>query len=60
MHFGGLIVSTLFSASRKQRMRCLDCGEFYLTTPKSSRIALIVLVIVVGFIVLGILMDLTR
>ena len=60
MHFGGLIVSTLFSASRKQRMRCLDCGEFYLITTKSSRIALIVLVIVLGLIVLGILLDLAQ
>jgi DNA-directed RNA polymerase subunit RPC12/RpoP len=60
MHFGGLIVSTLFSASRQQRMRCLDCGKFYLTTTKSSRVALIVLVIVLGLIALSIVLDLTR
>ena len=37
LHFGGLFFSVLYSASRRQRFKCRDCGElFYSHTPVSS------------------------
>jgi hypothetical protein len=59
-HFGGWIISTLFSASRKQQMLCTQCETFFFVETKSSRIAFVLLLLVLLLSSLCIILDLLQ
>jgi DNA-directed RNA polymerase subunit RPC12/RpoP len=54
-HVGGLFVSVLYAASNKRQVRCEQCGTLFFIHTRTSRIALVLLVILLALIALGLL-----
>ena len=56
-HFGGWLLSSLWGASREKQVRCVQCETLYLANTRGSRIAGILLWIMLLLILSGLLAD---
>lgn len=57
MHFGGWLVASLWGASREQQVRCVGCDTLYFTETRGTRIAGILLWILLLLILFGLIAD---
>jgi hypothetical protein len=55
--FGGWILASLWGASREKQVRCVRCDTLYLTETRGTRLAGILLWIVVLFFVIAEVLD---
>jgi len=55
--FGGWIIASLWGASRENQVRCVRCDTLYFTETRGTRIAGIILWIVVLFFVIAEVLD---
>src|SRR5882724_425506 len=53
--FGGWLVSLLWSGSRKEEVRCVQCETVFERSTRASRIAQILLILILLLILLGLL-----
>jgi len=52
-HFGGWLLGSLWGASRRQQVRCVTCDSLYFTETRGTRVAGILLWIVILFVLAG-------
>ena len=55
--FGGALLSILWSGSRKEEMRCNQCGSIFEQATRSSRVLSVLLLGFVLLIVLAVLVE---
>ncbi len=61
LHFGGWLLASLWGASREQQVRCTQCDTLYLTQTRGTRIAGILIWVVLLLWLFGIIaQELTR
>ena len=56
-HFGGWLLASLWGASREQQVRCTDCDTLYLTETRGTRIAGVLLWVVLLLWLFGIIVQ---
>jgi predicted nucleic acid-binding Zn ribbon protein len=57
--FGGWLVSLLWSGSRKEEVRCVECDTVFQRSTRASKIAWVLLILVVVLILLGLWAELS-
>ena len=57
--FGGWLVSLLWSGSRKEEVRCVECDTVFQRPTRASKIAWVLLIVVVALILLGLWAELS-
>jgi predicted nucleic acid-binding Zn ribbon protein len=57
---GGWIFALLHGLSRKQQVRCVQCDTFFSIRTRTSRVALVLLLLIVALIVISILLESLR
>ncbi len=57
MHLGGWLLASLWGASRKQQVRCVQCDHLYFAETRGTRIAGILLWVFVLMVLLGTMLD---
>jgi hypothetical protein len=58
--FGGWLVSLLWSGSRKEEVRCVQCDTVFQRPTRVSKIAWVLFVVVVALILLGLWIELSE
>ncbi len=58
--FGGWLLSLLWSGSRREEVRCVQCQTVFQRPTRASRIAWVLLILVVLLIVLGLWAELSE
>jgi predicted RNA-binding Zn-ribbon protein involved in translation (DUF1610 family) len=56
-YFGGGLLSSLWSGSRKEEFRCVQCGTVFDRSTRASRIAWVLLILVILLILLGLWVE---
>jgi hypothetical protein len=57
--FGGWLISLLWSGSRKEEVRCVQCDTVFQRPTRASKIAWALLILVAGLILLGLWAELS-
>src|ERR1043166_5605236 len=58
LYLGGWLISSLWSGSRKEEVRCVQCGTVFQRSTKASRIAWVLLILVIALILVGLWLEL--
>jgi hypothetical protein len=51
--FGGWLISLLWSGSRKDEVRCVQCDTVFQRSTPASKVAWVLLILLIGLILLG-------
>jgi hypothetical protein len=52
-YLGGWVISLLWSFSRKEEVRCVQCDTLFQRSTRASKIAWVILILLVGLIFFG-------
>jgi hypothetical protein len=60
LHFGGLLLSVLYSASRSQRFKCRNCDELFYSHTRVSRGYQVLFLLIVGWIAVWVIGEISE